>query len=94
MGLHPAHAGVAVTILPDADHPLWEPILSGVMRPALGFLGTKMLLGRLVLIYRSDPCPETLAGCRRELEEFFETNAGLPKVMADLESLFSQEGAA
>jgi hypothetical protein len=77
-------------IIPDESDPGWVKAISGEKFPKYELLATKILLGRLTLIYEMNPSPETTRRCVSELRAFFEWNKDLPKAQADLKKIFSE----
>jgi len=77
-------------IIPDESDPGWVRAISGEVSPKYELLATKILLGRLTLIYEMNPTPETVHRCVTELRAFFVWNKDLPKAQADLGKIFSE----
>lgn len=76
--------------IPDESDPCWLRIISGDEFPKLELLATKILLGRLNLIFEMDPTPETAQRCVAELRAYFVWNKDLPKAQADLRKIFGE----
>ncbi|MEN6410315.1 MAG: hypothetical protein ABFD44_11460 [Anaerolineaceae bacterium] len=77
-------------IIPNESDPGWVRAISGEVSPKYELLATKILLGRLTLIYEMNPSPETTQRCVTELRAFFVWNKDLPKAQADLEKIFGE----
>lgn len=77
-------------IIPDESDPCWLKAISGEEFPKYEMLATKIILGRLNLIYEMDPSPETAQRCIAELRNFFLWNKDLPKAQADLMKIFDK----
>ncbi|GAP13636.1 hypothetical protein LARV_01391 [Longilinea arvoryzae] len=77
-------------IIPDESDPSWMKAISGEETPKYELLATKIILGRLTLIYEMDPTPETAQRCVAELRAFFMWNKDLPKAQADLQKIFGK----
>ncbi len=77
-------------IIPDESDPSWIRAISGAETPKYELLATKIILGRLTLIYEMDPSPETAQRCVAELRAFFVWNKDLPKAQADLRKIFGE----
>lgn len=77
-------------IIPDESDPRWIRAISGEETPKYELLATKIILGRLTLIYEMDPTPETAQQCVSELRTFFVWNKDLPKAQADLRKIFGE----
>jgi hypothetical protein len=75
-------------IIPDESDPGWVRAISGQTSPKYELLATKILLGRLTLIYEMNPSPETTRKSVAELRAFFERNKDTPKALADLMKIF------
>jgi hypothetical protein len=75
-------------IIPDESDPGWVRAISGQDSPKYDLLATKILLGRLSLIYEMNPSPETTRKCVAELRAFFVRNKDTPKAQADLMKIF------
>lgn len=71
-------------IIPDESDPCWIKAISGEESPKYELLATKIILGRLSLVYELDPSPETGRRCVAELRSYFVWNKDLPKAQADL----------
>lgn len=74
--------------VPNESHPGWVKAISGKESYAYEFLATKILMGRLNLLYQRNPSPETIKSCVTELRSFFEKNQHIPKAQADLIKIF------
>jgi hypothetical protein len=70
--------------IPDESDPCWIKAISGVESPKFELLATKIILGRLSLLYEMDPSPETSQKCVAELRTYFVWNKDLPKAQSDL----------
>jgi hypothetical protein len=79
-------------IIPDESDSGWVRAISGQESPKYELLATKILLGRLTVIYEMNPSPETIRKCIAELRAYFERNKDLPKAQADLKKIFSEVG--
>jgi len=77
-------------IIPDESDPGWVMAISGQKSPKYELLATKILLGRLTLIYEMNPSPETIRKGVAELRAFFLRNKDVPKVQADLKKIFGE----
>jgi hypothetical protein len=77
-------------IIPDESDPGWVRAISGQESPKLGLLATKILLGRLTIIYEMDPSPEMTKKSVAELRAYFIRNIDVPKAMADLKVMFGE----
>ena len=77
-------------IIPDESDPCWFRAISGDESPKFDLLATKIILGRLSLIYQMDPSPETAKKCVAELREYFVWNKDLPKAQGDLRKIFDE----
>ncbi|NMC85041.1 MAG: hypothetical protein GYA58_07115 [Anaerolineaceae bacterium] len=77
-------------IIPDETDPCWIKAISGEDSPKYELLATKIILGRLNLIYEMDPSPETAQKCVSELRSFFIWNKDLPKAQTDLEKILGK----
>lgn len=74
-------------IIPDESDPCWIKAISGDKIPNYELLATKILLGRLSLLYEMEPSADTARKCASELRAFFVWNKDLPKAQADLEKI-------
>ena len=79
--------------IPDANHPNWQRLITGEIRPEIDFLATKILLNRLAIDYQNDSSPAATAKGVRELINLFEANIGIQKVQNDLIKIFGKEVA-
>ena len=77
-------------IIPDESNPGWLRVISGQDSLKYELLATKILVGRLMLIYEMNPSPETARKCVAELWAFFERNKDTPKAQADLVKIFGE----
>ncbi len=77
-------------IIPDESNPGWMRVISGQDYAKYELLATKILIGRLMLIYEMNPSPETARKCVAELRAFFERNKDTPKAQADLMKIFDE----
>lgn len=77
-------------IIPDESNPGWIKAISGQEFPKYELLATKILMGRLTLIYEMNPSPETSRKCAAELRAFFVRNKDLPKAQTDLIKIFGE----
>lgn len=77
-------------IIPDESDPGWVKAISGQESPKYELLATKILLGRLTLIFEMNPSPETTQKSVAELRAYFERNKDLPKAQADLMKIFGE----
>ncbi len=77
-------------IIPPESDPGWVKAISGEKTPNYELLATKILLGRLTLLYEMNPSPEITRRSVLELRAFFERNKDLPKAQADLKKIFSE----
>lgn len=77
-------------MIPDESNPGWVRAISGQDYPKYELLATKILLGRLTLIYEMDPSPETTRKSVAELRAFFMRNEDTPKAQADLVKIFGE----
>lgn len=75
-------------MIPGPSNPNWEKVIAGTIQPNIEFLGTKILIGRLSLQYKEDA--SKLRDCMIELKNFLEKNLNLPKVQADIKSIFGE----
>jgi hypothetical protein len=76
--------------IPDESDPGWIKAISGLEPPKYELLATKILLGRLTLIFEMDPSPETTRKSVLELRAYFTRNEDVPKAQADLSKIFSE----
>ncbi|HML40991.1 MAG TPA: hypothetical protein PKD23_09930 [Bellilinea sp.] len=76
--------------IPDESDPCWMRAISGTETPKFELLPTKIILGRLNLIYEMDPSKETAKRCAAELRAFFVWNKDLPKAQADLKKILGE----
>ncbi len=76
--------------IPDESDPGWVRAISGEESPKYELLATKILLGRLSLIYEINPSPETTRKSVAELRAYFVRNKDLPKAQADLKKIFGE----
>ncbi len=77
-------------IIPPESDPRWIRAISGEENPSYELLATKILLGRLTLLYKMTPSPEITRKSVAELRDFFERNKDLPKAQADLKKIFNE----
>jgi len=77
-------------MIPEESDPCWMKAISGEETPKYELLATKIILGRLTLIYEMDPSPETARKCVNELRSYFLWNKDLPKAQADLSKIFGK----
>jgi hypothetical protein len=77
-------------IIPDESNTCWIRAISGEEFPKFELLATKIILGRLTLIYEMDSSPETAHKCIAELRNFFIWNKDLPKAQADLKKIIDE----
>ncbi|MEA4907500.1 MAG: hypothetical protein GYA17_13545 [Chloroflexi bacterium] len=77
-------------IIPDESDPGWAKAISRQESPDYELLATKLLLGRLAIIYEMNPTQETIQKCVAELREYFFRNKDLPKAQADLLKMFGE----
>jgi hypothetical protein len=77
-------------IIPPESDPGWVRAISGEETPRYELLATKILLGRLTLLYEMNPSPEITRRSVAELRAFFERNKDLPKAQADLKKIFGE----
>jgi hypothetical protein len=77
-------------IIPDESNPGWIRAISGEEFPKYELLATKIILGRLTLIYEMNPSPENAQKCVAELRNYFIWNKDLPKAQADLKKIFGE----
>ncbi len=77
-------------LIPDESNPGWVKAISGQESPKYELLATKILLGRLSLIYEMNPSPETTRKSVAELRAFFVRNKDVPKAQADLKKIFGE----
>jgi hypothetical protein len=77
-------------LIPDESDPGWVKAISGQESPKYELLATKILLGRLTVIYEMNPSPETTRKSVAELRAYFERNKDVPKAQADLGKIFSE----
>jgi hypothetical protein len=75
-------------IIPDESDPGWVKAISGEDAPQFELLATKILLGRLTLIYEMNATPEITRKSVAELHAYFVRNEDLPKAQADLQKIF------
>jgi hypothetical protein len=76
--------------VPDESDPGWVRAISGQESPKFELLATKILLGRLTIIYEMDPSPETTQKSAAELRAYFVRNMDVPKAMSDLKIIFGE----
>ena len=76
--------------IPDKSHPGWVRAITGNESPNFELLATKILIGRLTLVFEVSPSPEVAKGCAAELWAFFVRNKYLPKAQADLKKIFGE----
>ncbi len=77
-------------IFPDESDPRWVRAIAGQESFKFGLLATKILLGRLTILYEMDPSPETTQKSVVELRDYFMRNTDVPKAMADLKVIFGE----
>jgi hypothetical protein len=77
-------------IIPDVSDPGWMKVISGEEPHKYELLATKIILGRLTLIYEMDPSVETAQKCVSELRTYFVWNKDLPKAQSDLKKIFGE----
>jgi hypothetical protein len=75
--------------IPVESHPAWLRAISGQGAQNIGFLATKLLLGRLSQQYKRDSSPAMVRLYVSELRGFFVKNAKLPKAMDDLKCIIN-----
>jgi hypothetical protein len=80
--------GLLRMLIPAESDPGWIRAISGQESPKYELLATKILLGRLTVIYEMNASPETTRKCVAELRAFFERNKDIPKAQADLRKIF------
>jgi hypothetical protein len=74
-------------IIPEETDPCWTQVISSEESPKYELLATKIILGRLKLIYDLNPSPETAQRCVSELRAFFVWNKDVPKAQSDLKKM-------
>jgi hypothetical protein len=77
-------------IIPDETDPCWIKAISGDESARYELLATKIILGRLTLVYELNPSPETAQRCAVELRSFFLWNKDLPKAQVDLQKIIGK----
>ena len=77
-------------IIPDETDPCWANAISSEDSPKYELLATKIILGRLKLIYELNPSPETVKRCVSELRSFFIWNKDVPKAQSDLRKIIGK----
>ena len=77
-------------IIPEESDPGWVKAISGQLTVQLELLATKILLGRLTVIYEMNPSPETTRQSVAELRAYFMRNIDLPKARANSGRIFDQ----
>jgi len=77
-------------IIPDETDPGWMWAISGQDAPHYELLATKILLGRLTIIYEMDSSIETTRKSVAELRAYFVRNMDVPKAMTDLKAIFDK----
>jgi hypothetical protein len=77
-------------IIPEESDPCWLRAISEEGAPKFELLATKILLGRLNIIYAMNPAPETAQKCVAELRAFFVWNKDLPKAQSDLRKIVGE----
>lgn len=77
-------------VIPDESDPGWVKAISGQESPRFELLATKILLGRLTLIYEMNPSPDVTRKSVAELRAYFVRNEDLPKAQADLRKIFDE----
>lgn len=78
-------------IIPEETDPIWTRAICGEQFPKFELLATKIILGRLSLIYEMDPSPETAQKCISELRAYFLWNKDLTKAQTDLQKILGKE---
>jgi hypothetical protein len=78
-------------IIPEESDSIWIKAISGEQFPKFELLATKIILGRLTLIYEMDPSPETAQKCISELRAYFLWNKDLSKAQTDLQKILGEE---
>lgn len=73
--------------IPEKSDPCWLKAIAGDESINYELLATKIILGRLTLVYELNPSPETAERCTEELRSFFIWNKDLPKAQADLQKI-------
>jgi hypothetical protein len=76
--------------IPEETDPCWIKAITDEDFPKYELLATKIILGRLTLIYEMDPSPETAQKCVEELRLFFLWNKDLPKAQTDLKKIINK----
>lgn len=75
--------------IPGPSNPNWEKLIKAEIKPNIEFLGTKILLSKLIIRFQTGNA--TMRDCMVELKNFLEQNLSSPKVQSDLKNMF--EGA-
>ena len=70
--------------LPPHEHPGWLKAIRGDLTGSFEYLATKIMLGRLNVVYRLNPSEETAQRCISEIRDFFAKCQDQPKVRQDL----------
>jgi hypothetical protein len=70
--------------VPDADHPIWEEIVTGRKRPRFEHLAVQMLLGKAQVVLFQDGSERAVRRLAREIHDLFVQNASHPKMQRDL----------
>lgn len=76
--------------IPNAYHPAWLKIISGKSDYNFELLATKILIGRLRLLYAHKPDEATLKQCVNEMINFFTQNLDLEKAQRDLAEIIRE----
>ena len=73
--------------IPNSSDRIWVEVISGKKTYDLQFIGTKLLLGRLRLSYKSDSSPGQVNAYSEEMYSFFLKNQHIPMAMDDLKTI-------
>ena len=66
--------------IPSQEHPGWMKAIRGDLTGRFEYLATKIMVGRLNVLYRLNPSEDTARRCISEIREFFMNCPDLPKV--------------
>ncbi|MBN1648084.1 MAG: hypothetical protein JW874_08630 [Spirochaetales bacterium] len=70
--------------IPASSDVRWQKVIRGDKAYDFTLLGTKIIVGRLAVVYKLDPKEATMEKCVGDLVNFFEKNKEMPKARTDL----------
>lgn len=74
--------------IPAPSDPRWTELISGKLKCEFELLGTKIIIGRVGIVYKLNPTQETMKKCIDDLINFFVQNQKIPKAQTDLARIF------